>query len=270
MSRRIERVVVALDAASDNRTAIDTAARLAARVDALLHAIFVEDEELLWAAGLGFTRESMWGAGGEPFTLERTARQLHAAAETARRDLAAVAGERRVAASFEIVRGPPGRALADATERDLVVGGLSRPVAGHFRVECRWFNSVETATGPVLLARRAWSADGGIVVLLGDRGPGAIRLLEAAAEIAEAAGASLLVMASPAIADAAAWVGERLAAAAVGWRIETAPAEPGALDRRIAELGCRLLAIEPPVEGPVAARLREWSEKVGCDILVVR
>jgi hypothetical protein len=270
MSRRFERVVVALDAASDNRTAIDTAAQLAARVDALLHGIFIEDEELLWAAGLSFTRESMWGAGGEPFTLERTARQLRAAADTARRDLVAIAGERRLAASFEVRRGSAAHVLAAATERDLLVGGLSRPVAGHFRVESRWFNSVETATGPVLLARRAWSADGGIIVLLQGRDPGAIRLLEAAAEIAAAAGASLLVMASPAIADAGGWVGERLAVAAVPWRIETAPAEPEALDRRIAELGCRLLAIEPPVEGPVAARLCEWSEKVGCDILVVR
>jgi hypothetical protein len=268
MSRRIERVVVALDAASDNRTAIDTAARLAARVDALLHAIFVEDEELLWAAGLGFTRESSWGAGGEPFTLERTARQLRAAAETARRDLATIAGERRVAASFEILRGPAGRVLAGATEHDLVVGGLSRPVAGHFRVECRWFNSVDSASGPVLLARRAWRAEGGIIVLLHGRGSGAVRLLEAAAEIAEAAGGSLLVIASPAIADAEAWVGERLAATAVPWRIETAPAQPEALDRRIAESGCRLLAIEAPATG--AARLREWSEKLACDILVVR
>jgi hypothetical protein len=269
MSRRIERVVVALDAASDNRTAIDTAARLASRVDALLHAIFVEDEELLWAAGLGFTRESIWGAGGEPFTLERTARQLQAAAERARRDLVAIAGERRLVASFEIRRGPPERILAGATERDLVVGGPSRPVAGHFRVECRWFNSIETAPGPILLARRAWRA-GGIIVLLHGRDPGAVRLLEAAAEIAEASGDSLLVIASPAIADAGAWVGERLAAVAVPWRVETAPAEPGALDRRIAESGGRLLAIEAPKTGAVTARLREWSEKLACDILVVR
>ena len=45
--RAIERVVVTLDAASENRAAIETAARLAARAKAPLHGIFVEDEDLL-------------------------------------------------------------------------------------------------------------------------------------------------------------------------------------------------------------------------------
>ena len=51
-SRRIERVVVPLDAAAENRTAIETAARLAARAKVPLHGIFVEDEELLHLARL--------------------------------------------------------------------------------------------------------------------------------------------------------------------------------------------------------------------------
>ena len=78
MSARIERVIVPLDAVSDHRAAIDTAARLAERVKAPLHGVFVEDEELLWAAGLHFTRQSTLGARPEPFTPERTAAQLQA------------------------------------------------------------------------------------------------------------------------------------------------------------------------------------------------
>jgi len=43
MNDRIGRVVIPLDAASEGATAIETAARLAARANAPLHGIFVED-----------------------------------------------------------------------------------------------------------------------------------------------------------------------------------------------------------------------------------
>ena len=69
MSGAIERVVVPLDAASENRTAIDTAARLAARAKAPLHGIFVEDEDLLRLAGLPFARQVASGFGIEPLTV---------------------------------------------------------------------------------------------------------------------------------------------------------------------------------------------------------
>ncbi len=47
MTQGIKRVVVSLDAASEIRTAIDTAARLAARWCVPLHGVFIEDEELI-------------------------------------------------------------------------------------------------------------------------------------------------------------------------------------------------------------------------------
>jgi nucleotide-binding universal stress UspA family protein len=273
MSGRIERVVLPLDAASDNRTAIDTAVRVAARVEATLHGVFVEDEELLWAAELRFTRQSTLGAGSEPFTFERTALQLQAAAERARQDLATAAEQQKLTWSFEILRGPVERALDSATERDLVVaGGLGRPVAGHFRLECRWFKSVEAAPGPFLLARHAWSDEGGVVTLLRDRNPGSIRLLDLAAQLAEARGGGLIVIRPPDIAET--WIAEQLAAYSFPLQIEVAPAEPAVLDRRILELGCRLLAIEAKGAaegaGSIAARLRESAEKFACDILVLR
>jgi nucleotide-binding universal stress UspA family protein len=273
MSGRIERVVVPLDAASDIRAAIDTAARLAARAKAPLHGVFVEDEELLWAAGLRFTRQSTLGPGSGPFTLEQTALQLRAAAERARQDLAAAAEERQLTWSFEIVRGPIERALAGATERDLVVaGGLTRPVAGHFRLECRWFQSVEIAPGPFLLARHAWNAEGGVVTLLRSRNPSAVRLLEAAAQLAEARGGGLTVIYPSEVAGDTGfetWIAERLAAYPVRLQVEIAPTEPAVLARRLAELGCRLLAIEAKADDN-STELREWAERFACDILIVR
>jgi hypothetical protein len=272
MTARIERVVVPLDATSDHRTAIDTAARLAARVEAPVHGVFVEDEELLQAASLHFTRQSTLGLGAEPFTPERIAELLRAAAERARQELATIAERHKLAWTFETVRGSSERALVTATERDLVVaGGLSRPIGGYFRLESHWFRSVEAVSAPFLLARHAWNADGEVVIVLRDRRPVSVRLLEAAAQIAAAQGGGLTVIAPPAIADAGdfdRWIGERLAAYKGPLQIELAPAEAATLDRRIVERDCRLLAIDA-AEG-IAGRLRDYAERFACDILVVR
>ena len=112
MSATILRVVVSLDAAADNRGAIETAARLAARAEAPLHGIFIEDEELLHVAALPFTRQLAPGIGGQPFTVEDTELQLKAIAERVRRELVAAAQRHRVEASFEVVRGGSGAVLS--------------------------------------------------------------------------------------------------------------------------------------------------------------
>lgn len=271
----IERVVVPLDAASENRAAIETAARLAARAKAPLHGVFVEDEELLLVAALPFTRQVTQQAGIQPFTVEDTELYLRAAAESARRELAAAARRHRVSCSFEIVRGASETALAGASEHDLVVAGaLTRPIAGHFRVECRWWSSIAAAPGPFLLARHAFDASGSVVMLLRDRGQASGRLLATAAQIAEAGDGVLTVIGPPAMADAAAgfnaWLSDRLDRFRVRLRVEIAPSEPAELQRRIGELGCRVLAIEAGLAEGGTARLREFVEGFACDVLIVR
>jgi nucleotide-binding universal stress UspA family protein len=270
----IERVVVTLDAASENRAASDTAARLAARAKAPLHGIFVEDEDLLRLASLPFARQTTLGAGAEPFTSEQVELHLQAAAERARQDLRAAAKRHAVDCTFEIVRGASEIVLSGVTERDLVVAGaLTRPVAGDFRVECRWWSSIEVATGPFLLTRGGWDGVGSVVVLLHDRGPASVRLLEAAAQAAEARGGALTVISPPAVAGAKGfetWIAERLAAFSVRAQIEVAQAEPAALHRRIGELDCRLLAVDAGRSEGQSGRLREFVESFACDILFVR
>jgi nucleotide-binding universal stress UspA family protein len=271
----IERVVAPLDAASENRAAIDTAARLAARAKAPLHGIFVEDEDLLRLASLPFARQITLGAGAEPFTAEQVELHLQAAAERARRDLSAAAKRHAVDYSFEIVRGASEIVLSGVTERDLVVAGaLTRPIAGDFRVECRWWSSIEVATGPFLLTRGGWDDEvGSVVMLLHDRGPASVRLLEAAAQAAEARGGALTVICPPAVVGAdgfETWIAERLAGFSVRAQIEAAQAEPAALRRRIGELDCRLLAVDAGRSEGHSARLREFHESFACDILFVR
>jgi len=274
VSPPIERVVVPLDAASENRTAIDTAARLAARNEAPLHGIFVEDQDLLRLAELPFVRQLTLGAGAEPFTAEEIGLHLQVEAERARRYLHAAAKRHGVEVSFEIVRGGSETVLSAVTERDLVVaGGLTRPIAGHFRVECRWWSSIASARAPFLLARDAWDAAGAVVILLRERSPSSVRLIEASALAAEAREGVLTVICPPAVADAEGfetWIAERLTAHRVRVQIEEAPVEFAALGRRIGELNCRLLAIDASIIESDTERLRDFVERFSFDILFVR
>ena len=265
MAGPIERVVVPLDAASESLVAIETAARLAAHAKAPLIGIFVEDEDLLHLASLPFVRQVTLGAHAEKLTTEHLELHLRIAAERARRELFAAAQLHGVTASFEIVRGASTSALSAVSERDLVVAcALTRPIAGHFRVECRWWSALEAMPGPFLLARHAWNAQGSVAMLLRDRGPASVRLFEAAAQIADAADAQLTVItAGPERFEN--WIEDRLADRPVRLRIETGPAEPSALRQRLGELDCRLLAIEAGGD-----QLRDLVERYACDILIVR
>jgi nucleotide-binding universal stress UspA family protein len=273
MSGPIERVVVSLDAVSENRPAIETAARLAARTNAPLHGIFVEDEDLLHLSRLPFARQVSFGAGAKRITTEEVEEALRHAAEHARGELRAAAKRHGVKASFETVRGASERAVAAVSEHDLVVAGAqTRPVAGHFRVECRWWSAIEAAPGPFLLAR-GLGGEGEVVTLLRDRGPGSARLLAAAAQIAETRGGVLTVVCPPVMAENAdfeQWLAQRLQGHDVRLEIEVAPSEPAALFRRLGELGCRVLAIETSLGEGVTARLKEFVERLACDVLIVR
>jgi nucleotide-binding universal stress UspA family protein len=273
MTGPIERVVVPLDAASEHRTAIETAARLAGRAKAPLHGIFVEDEDLLRLASLPFARQFTVGAGAEPLTTEHIELHLRVAAERARRELFAAAKHHGVACSFEIVRGASEGALTGASHHDLVVaGGQTRPIGGHFRVEWRWWSSIEAAPGFLMLARNAGSASGAVVMLLRDRSAASTRLLEAAAQIAHSADASLTVICPPKVAGTGfeKWVADELADHPVRLQVEIAPAAAADLHRRIGELDCRCLAIASGGAEGSGDRLRELVERFGCDILVVR
>ena len=270
----IARVVVPLYAASENRAAIDIAARLAGRANAPLHGIFVEDEDLLHLARLPFARQFTLGGDPEPLTATHVELHLRVAAEEARRDLVAAAERHGVASSFEIVRGGPEHALAGVSPHDLVVaGGLSRPVAGHFRVECRSWSVVATAPAPFLLVRQGRSESGTLVVLLRDRGAADARLLAAAARLAEATDGALTVIGPPGESDAeelAAWVAAHLGGHSLRPQIVTGSEEPDALHRLIGELDCRLLAVGADYLAASNDRLRVFAERFACDILVVR
>jgi hypothetical protein len=274
MNRSFARIVVPLDAAAESRAAIDTGAQLAARAKAPLHGIFVEDEDLLHLASLPFARQHTLGANAEQLTTESVALHLKAAAEQARRDIAAAASRHGVEFSFAVVRGASGSALSAAAETDLVVaGGLGRPIGAHFRLECRWWSSIDVTRGPVLLVRQAESATGAVVLLLRERNQASARLLAAAAQVAQAGDGTLTVICPSEVAGGEgleSWLSDQLGDAPVRLQIEVAPADATTLNARIAELGCRLLAIEADGAAGGSERLRDFIERFAGDLLIVR
>lgn len=271
MSGSIERVVVTLDAASENQKSIETAARLAARIKASLHGIFIEDQDLLHLAGLPFACQVTYGGVSHPLQLEDVELHLRAAAERDRHALLASAQRHAIKGSFAVVRGTSTEALAEVGERDLIVAGaLTRPVARHFRLECRWWSSIETAHGPILLTQHAWNGAGAIVVLLRDRSAASERLLAAVVQIAEAGTSRLTVICSPALAESRgfeAWLTDRVDG--IRLQMEVVPDEPVTLHRLIADLDCRLLVTDAGSAEGRTDRLRNLAERFACDLLIV-
>jgi nucleotide-binding universal stress UspA family protein len=273
MTAGIERIVVALDTTSENRIAIGTAARLAARWKVHLHGIFVEDDDLIRLADLPFARQVTLGFGVESLNLQQAERQMRAYAERARRELAAAAKRLGIESSFEIVRGPTADHIgADPANDFLVCATTTRPVGGHFRVECRWWSAVELGATSYLLAQGK-GGEGAVAALLQDRGPASERLLETAGRLAEAHGGRLVVICPPELAKSSgfkAWLDNCLAGQAVTVELDLTPAEPAALNRRIVELDCRVVALASGTAEAHPDRLRDMVMKITCDVLVVR
>jgi len=271
MTEDIKRVVVQLDAASATSTAIDTAARLAARWRVPLHGVFIEDEELIGLAGLPFARQVTLGTGLEPLTRDHVEDHFRAFAERVRRELAAAADRHGVKWSFEVVRSPP---AADALggENDFVVAGaVTRPIGGHFRISSRCWLWTATITRPFLLAKREWESGGSVFTLLRRRGPESARTVDIAAQIAAFGGSSLTVAGTPDLAgsdDFAAWVSGLLEGHSLNLQTEPVAPEPAALRQRIIDLDCRLLVLEAAEHDP--DDLRELAEHLACDVLIIR
>lgn len=274
MKGHIERIVVPLDAASENRAAIDAAARLAHRWGAELHGVFVEDNDLLHLARLPFARQVSIGVGVERLTAEQVERQLRAFAARARIEVEAAARRHGVEWSFEISDAAAAGAGLTRSERDfLVAGTATRPIGRHFRVETRWWQVIEASAVSYLIVHREWATSGTVVTLLTDREAGSQRVLDAAAQCAEGV-AGILTVACPAALAASpgfeAWLGERLAVYAVTLQIELAPEEGTALLERFATLDCQLLVLGADAVSVPPQWLRQAAARAAYGLLIIR
>jgi len=124
---KVRRVVVALDASAPGKAALEAAAALAARLDAELVAVFVEDINLLHLAGLPFAREI-----GYPSAIRRSIdapameRTMRLFADEARRSVELFAERTPLRWTFEVTRGSlPEQLLESAAEAEFIIAALA-------------------------------------------------------------------------------------------------------------------------------------------------
>lgn len=124
MNEHSRRIVVALDSSASARAAMEAASELAARLEAEVLALFVEDAELLHLADFPFAREIGADALARPFDRTRLERRLRSEARKAREVCASFAGRGPVQVRFEVVRGGVARELLAAAEQaDMILLG---------------------------------------------------------------------------------------------------------------------------------------------------
>lgn len=184
--RTIQRILVALDASTDSLAALDAAAKLAARLNAELVGLFVEDVNLLYMAGLPFTREHRFPRLGD-VTHEQMEKALRLQASQARRALSRVADRWSVHWTFRVVRGRvTPEVLAAALEADLLtVGKSSRPLSRHSRLGSTARALVEQTPRSILLAQPSSEENRPILVTY-DGTPQAEQTLLVAVHLAQA------------------------------------------------------------------------------------
>lgn len=121
-SRRIRRVLVALDASGESLAAAGAAAKLAALLEAELTGLFVEDKDLLQLSESPMAQQAnLLTAAVESLEIEEVEQQFRALAVRARRALSLLAEAAGVPWSFRVARGSVTREIqAAATESDLV------------------------------------------------------------------------------------------------------------------------------------------------------
>lgn len=130
-SSRSVQILVALDSTSDNRSAMRAAVELAARLQAELSGLFLEDTNLLRLADLPFAREIRpWSAQERPLTERDLLLSLRALATRTQMELARMAGKAKVRWSFRIERGPRLQLLMQASgSSDVLLVGEPRHIA---------------------------------------------------------------------------------------------------------------------------------------------
>jgi nucleotide-binding universal stress UspA family protein len=121
----IRRILVALDASPASRYTIQTAVDLAARFEAELAGLFVEDINLLRVARLPFVREvGAFSVSSRRLEVNDLQRQLRAQAEQMRRLLATAATLRGIPWAFRVKRGPVAlEVMAAGADADLMIMG---------------------------------------------------------------------------------------------------------------------------------------------------
>lgn len=195
----IRRIVVAIDSSDHGRTALETAARLAERLDAEIEAVFVEDENLVRLANLPLGREFRLTTA-EPHTFDVTVMEERFRTERhrARHAFRTVTERVRVHSQFRVVRGGVTSELLAAAERaELIILGMSgHEVRARPRLGSVALAVAQQSKTSVLLMRRGATLAGRPLVYY-DGSEGSRRALALAEQVANReTGVRVLVVAT--------------------------------------------------------------------------
>lgn len=195
----IRRILVALDAGPHSLAAMEAAANLAARMQAEVLGLFVEDINLLRLAALPFARELASLAGSERALDSASMEQsLRAQAERVRRQLATAAERTRVRWSFRVARGRVlTEVLAHAPGIDMLILGTSgRSVRPMTNLGSTTREVISQASCSVMVLRHGAAIDRPVVVVFDGSAVGH-RALALAAQLAEQDHKNLVVLIPP-------------------------------------------------------------------------
>lgn len=272
MNGQIKRILVALDASAHSHAALEAAASMAARLNAELLGLFVQDLELLQLAQFPFAREvGLTSAGRRVLDPDSMDLALKAQAQKAKASLEAMALRHGLRHSFRVARGyVVAELLAAAAEVDLLALGT----CGHMEIAGRRLGStvrgIVTGASCSVLIEHHKQHTGAALLLLYEDSPSADRVLAQAQQLAAAWGDDLVIVLTG---DAGTL--ERLRenvdrAHRSDVRVRIATMQDGAAALRVlaAEYDCGLLMIAH--DSPLLARDPDLVGELGYPILLAK
>ena len=165
------RVVLHLSSGHPSAIAVEAAVRVARAFGSDLESLFVEDEQLFDCAAYGFVREvSLSGRQSRAMSLDAMMRDLHLAAQGARRQIEAMARKAEVPLRCRVVRDEPLRALsiACAETGPWNVVALGEPFTGNSAMLKQLLSEVSGSTGLVTVGPKAQRVTGPVIVAVED------------------------------------------------------------------------------------------------------
>ncbi len=166
---KIRRILLALDASPGSLSALEAAVDMAARIEAELSGVFVEDEDLMRLAESPFARQILYPSATQAATSRASVeREMKLQAQRARETLANAAQRAHIRWSFRTVRGKvTPELLAAAEEGDLLLLLATRRVRLRDISVAVYYDNSPAANRALLTATRlAGAGRGNLTVLL--------------------------------------------------------------------------------------------------------
>ncbi len=195
----IRRVLVALDESDASRTALEAATELAARFEAELVGLFVQDANLTRLSQIPFVREvGRFSASRHEIDNGEMARHLHIQALRMRRTFADAVRQRRVRWRFRVERGQvEQQVISAARQADILIVGASGWTLASSRRLGRTVRAIIAQAPSSTLVLQPSAHIGLPILAVYDGGPSAAKALETAASLTETSGYPLYVLLLP-------------------------------------------------------------------------